>query len=90
MFYTVVLLDRKGNESPELPCGIHGNSTELKIDAELSYKYINSSHIAHIIDHHEIVSRHSVLGYSFFGDAIINGVSASRYGHYILILSIIS
>jgi len=87
MTYTVILLDRAGNSSPALPCDIHCDGTELEIDAELSYEYINNSHIAHIIDNNEIVSSHSVLGYSFFGDTIINGVNASRRGKYILIIS---
>ncbi len=87
MPYTVVLLDRAGNASPELPCDIHCDGTELEIDAELSYEYINSSHTAHIIDNNEVVSTHSVLGYSFLGDTIINGVNASRSGQYVLIIS---
>ena len=87
MSYTVVLFDRAGNASPALPCDIHCDGTELEIDAELSCEYINSSHTAHIIDNNEVVSRHSVLGYSFFGDTIINGVNASRCGQYILIIS---
>ncbi len=90
MSYTVVLLDRAGNASPPLPCDIHCNSTELEIDAELSYKYINSSHTAHIMDKNEVASKHSVLGYSFLGEAVINNVSASRYGKYILAISIAS
>tara|TARA_B110000240_G_C13194341_1_gene323408 strand:+ start:307 stop:549 length:243 start_codon:yes stop_codon:yes gene_type:complete len=80
MSHTVVLLDRSGNASPALPCDIHCDGTELEIDAESSYKYINSSHIAHILDDNEVVSTHSVLDYSFFGDTIINGVNASRCG----------
>lgn len=87
MPYSVVLLDRTGNASPALPCDIHCDGTELEIDAELSYEYINSSHIAHIIDNNEVVSVHTVLGYSFYGDTIINGVNASRCGQYILIIS---
>ncbi len=87
MTYTVVLLDRAGNESPAFPCDIHCDGTELEVDAELSYEFINSSHTAHIIDGNEIISKHSVLGYSFLGDTIINGVNASRSGRYILIIS---
>lgn len=87
MSYTVVLLDRVGNESPAFPCDIHCDGTELEIDAELSYEFINSSHTAQIIDNNEIISTHSVLGYSFHGDTIINGVNASRSGQYLLIIS---
>lgn len=87
MAYTVLLLDRAGNSSPPLPCEVHCDGTELELDAELSYEYINSSHTVHILDDGEIVSKHSVLGYSFYGDTIINGVNASRCGQYILIIS---
>ena len=87
MSYTVVLLDRAGNASPALPCDIHCDGTELEIDAQLSYEYINSSYTVHIIDNNEVVSTHSVLGYSFLGDTIINGVNASRCGQYILVIS---
>jgi hypothetical protein len=87
MSYTVVLLDRAGNASPALPCDIHCDGTELEIDAEQSYKYINRSHTAHIMDNNEVVSTHSVLGYSFLGDTIIDGVNASRCGQYMLIIS---
>ncbi len=87
MAYTVVLLDRTGNASPPLPCEVHCDGTELEIDAATSYEYINSSHTAHIYDGDTIVSKHSVLGYSFYGDTIINGVNASRCGQYILIIS---
>ena len=87
MTYTVVLLDRAGNASPQFPCDIHCDGTELEIDAESSCQYINRSHVAHILDNNEIVSKHSVLGYSFFGDTIVNGVNASRDGLYILVIS---
>jgi len=87
MNYTVVLFDRVGNASPPLPCDIHCDATELEIDAELSYEYISNSYSAHILDDSEIISRHSVLGYNFIGDTIINGVNASRSGQYILIIS---
>ena len=87
MSYTVVLFNRVGNASPPLPCDIHCDGTELEIDAELSYEYISNSYSAHILDDNEIVSKHSVLGYNFIGDTIINGVHASRTGQYILIIS---
>ncbi len=87
MSYTALLIDRNGNNSPFLSCDIHCDGTELEIDAELSYAYIGSSHIVQIYDGDELVSSHEVLGYSFHGDTIINGVNASRCGHYILILS---
>ncbi len=86
MSYKAVLIDRNGDSSPYLLCDIHCEGTELEIDAELSYEYIGSSHTVHIYDGNELVSTHEVLGYSFHGDTIINGVNASRCGHYILIL----
>ena len=87
MSYEAVLLDRNGNSSPRLLCDIHCDGTELEIDAELSYEYIGSSQTVNIYDGYDLVSTHEVLGYSFHGDTIINGVNASRCGHYILILS---
>ena len=87
MSYSVILLNRTGEMSPPLPCEIHCDGTEIEIDAELAYEYINSSHTAHILDGKEVVSKHSVLGYSFYGDTIINGVNASRCGQYILTIS---
>tara|TARA_R110002096_G_scaffold308856_7_gene503347 strand:- start:1144 stop:1416 length:273 start_codon:yes stop_codon:yes gene_type:complete len=87
MPYSVVLLDRTGNASPALPCDIHCDGTELEIDAELSYKYINRSSTAKILDDNEVISTHSVLGYHFLGDTIIDGVNASRSGQYILAIS---
>ena len=87
MSYKAVLFDRNGNRSPTLLCDIHCDGTELEIDAELSYEFIGSSHLVHIYDGNDLVSTHEVLGYSFHGDTIINGVNASRCGHYILILS---
>ncbi len=86
MSYKAVLIDRNGDSSPYLLCDVHCEGTELEIDAELSYEYIGSSHAVHIYDGNELVSTHEVLGYSFHGDTIINGVNASRCGHYILIL----
>ena len=87
MAYTVVLLDRAGNTSPQFPCEVHCDGTELEIDAETAYEYISSTHSVHIFDGDEVISKHSVLGYNFYGDTIINGVNASRYGQYILIIS---
>ena len=87
MSYSVILLNRTGEASPPLPCEIHCDGTEIEIDAEIAYEYINSSHMAHILDGTEVVSKHSVLGYSFYGDTIINGVNASRCGQYILTIS---
>ena len=87
MSYTVILFDRAGNASPQLPCDIHCGGTELEIDAELSYEYISNSCSAHILDDREVVSEHAVLGYNFIGDTIINGVNASRSGQYILFIS---
>ncbi len=87
MSYSVVLFDRAGNASPTIPCEVHCDGTEIEVDAELAYEYINSSHKAHILDDSQVVSKHSVLGYSFHGDTIINGVMASRCGQYILIIS---
>jgi len=87
MTYTAILFDRAGNASPALPCDIHCDGTELEIDAELSYKYINSLHTIHIVDNNVVISKHSALGYSFQGDTIINGVHASRCGQYIIVIS---
>ena len=87
MSFKVVLFDRAGNSSPPLPCEVHCNGSEVEIDAELAYDFINSSYKAHILDNEEVISEHSVLGYSFLGDTIINGVNASRCGQYILTIS---
>lgn len=87
MSYELILFDRAGNASPPLPCEIHCDGTEIEIDADLAYEYINSSHTAQILDDNEVISQHSVLGYSFHGDTIINGVNASRCGQYILTVS---
>ena len=89
MHYSVVLIDRTGNTSPSFPCDIHADGTELEIDAELSYDYISTSHIAHVLEGDNVISKHMVLGYSYHGDTIINGVNASRCGQYILTISII-
>ncbi len=90
MSYTVVLLDRAGNASPPLACEVHCDGTEIEVDAELAYDFINSSHMAHIYENDLVISKHSVLGYSFHGDTIINGVNASRCGQYILTVSVAS
>ena len=87
MSYKVILFDRAGNASPPFPCDVHCNGSEIEIDAELSYDYINSSYKAHLLDQGEVISKHSILGYSFTGDTIINGVNASRCGQYILSIS---
>lgn len=87
MPYAVILKDRAGNASPLLPCNIHCDGTELEIDAELAYEYIKSSHTTQIVDDGDIVSEHKVLGYSFYGDTIINGVKASRCREYLVVIS---
>ncbi len=87
MTYTAILIDRAGAASPAFACDIHCDGTELEVDAELAYEYVGSSHIVNILDGDDLVSIHEVLGYSFHGDTIINGVNASRCGHYVLILS---
>lgn len=87
MSYQVILFDRAGNASPRLSCEVLCDGTEIEIDAELAYEYINSSHKAHIIEQDIVVSEHIVHGYSFYGDTIINGVVASRCGQYILAVS---
>lgn len=87
MSYEVVLLDRAGNASPPLPCDIHCNGSEIEVDAELAYRYINISYKACVMDDGDIISQHTILGYSFYGDTIINGVNASRCGQYILTVS---
>ena len=87
MTYSAVLFDRSGKASPPLPCEICGNGSELKIDAELCYEYVNSCYRANILNKNQTISTHKVLGYNFEGDAIINGVTASRCGQYILVLS---
>lgn len=88
MSYTAILFDRSGNASPQFPCEIYSNGTELEIDAELSYEYVNSCSLVHILDDNQKISVHEVLGYNFQGDTIINGVNASRSGQYILALSL--
>ncbi len=87
MSYEVVLLDRAGNASPPLPCDIHCNGSEIEVDAELAYQYINVSYTACVMDEGDVISQHTILGYSFYGDTIINGVNASRCGQYILTVS---
>ncbi len=87
MSYDVVLFDKAGNASPPLSCEVHCDGTEIEIDAELAYEYINSLHKAHVIDGNTVISEHTILGYSFYGDTIINGVNASRCGQYILAVS---
>jgi len=87
MSYSVILHDRAGNASPTFSCEIHCDGTEIEIDAEHAYEYINTSHKAYILDNDQIISVHMIHGYSFYGDTIINGVNASRCGQYILTVS---
>lgn len=87
MIYKLVLLDRKGNTSPAFACEIHCDGTEIEVDAELAYEYMNSSYKIYILEKDEIISEHMLLGYNFCGDTIINGVNASRSGQYILTVS---
>ena len=87
MNYLAVLFDRSGKASPPLPCEIRGNGSELEIDAELSYQYVSSCYAVDILDKNQTISSHRILGYNFQGNTIINGVTASRCGQYILVLS---
>lgn len=87
MGYKVILFDRAGNSSPPLSCDVLCDGSEIEVDAEAAYNFINSSVKAYVLDEGEVVSKHSVLGYSFIGDTIINGVNASRCGQYLLTIS---
>ena len=87
MTHSAVLLDRSGKASPPLPCEICGNGSELKIDAELCHQYVSSCYTVNILKKNQTVSTHTVLGYNFQGNTIINGVTASRCGQYVLMLS---
>lgn len=87
MTYSVVLIDRHGQQSPALECEIFCGGTEFEIDAELSYEYIKTARRMHVIQEQQVVSEHDILGYSFLGDTIINGVHASRSGKYVLTVS---
>lgn len=87
MTYSVILYDRNGKASPPLTCEVHCDGTEIEVDAEHAYEYINTSHKAHILDNDKVISVHIIHGYSFYGDTIINGVNASRCGQYILTIS---
>jgi len=87
MSYKVILLDRDGNESPAMTCEVHCDGTEIEVDAEIANEYITCSRQANVIEGDQIISAHLIHGYSFYGDTIINGVNASRYGQYILTVS---
>ena len=87
MTYCVVLIDRHGQQSPALDCEIFCGGTEFEIDAELSYEYIKTARRMHVVQEHQVISEHVILGYSFLGDTIINGIHASRSGRYVLTVS---
>ena len=88
MAYSVILIDRQGRQSPQFDCDIFCDGTEFEIDAELSYDYIKTARFIFVLQNDELVSEHSVLGYSFVGDTIISGVHASRCGKYVLTVSV--
>ena len=87
MNYSVVLIDRNGRQSPALSCEIFCGGTEFEIDAELSYEYIKTARRMHVVQNQQTISEHEILGYTFLGDTIINGVHASRSGKYVLTVS---
>ena len=87
MLYSVKLIDQHGRSSPDFDCEIFCDGSEFEIDAELSYEYIKTARIIHVISENRVLSEHTILGYSFVGDTIISGVHAARYGKYVLTVS---